>query len=66
MTIRKSAKNAMEHVKKAAEDTSTTSRAVLETTSWATVALVSVAALSLLSLAMGLYALRQIGGTDGG
>lgn len=45
--------------KKALEDVSDASRQVVDSTQWATVALVSVAAVSVLALAVGLVALAR-------
>lgn len=53
--------------KKAADtlaDVSTASRQVVDTTEWATVALVAVTALSLLGLIVGCVALRKAGHAD--
>lgn len=54
MNLRKKARETLESMTEASEQ-------VIETTNWATVALVAVAGLSLLGLAVGLVALSKAG-----
>lgn len=54
--------NLRREAKKTLDDVTTASKSVVESTEWATVALVSVAAVSLLALAIATAALVRVGG----
>jgi hypothetical protein len=61
MNIRGKARDALDGARTAAEDVSTASRKVIQTTEWATVALVAVAAVSLLALGIATAAYVRAG-----
>lgn len=59
MKIRANAHEALSKAKDTLDDVSDASKKVVETTNWATVALVAVAALSLIGLTVGVVALSR-------
>lgn len=61
MKLRAQAADAVESARDAMADVSTASRRVIETTEWATVALIAVAAVSVLALTIGTAAYIRAG-----
>jgi hypothetical protein len=61
MRLRTQAKNTLDSARDAMDDVSTASRRVVETTEWATVALICVSAVSLLALSIGVAAYIRAG-----